>query len=87
MAGLMGGLISLSISSIILVNVFIATVKGANTSAWTTGERRALEDSSALSSPVGYSDSRSNCGFRLRNNERLRSFIDADERQKRRGES
>jgi len=38
MAGLMGGLISLSISSIILVNVFIATVKGANTSAWTTGE-------------------------------------------------
>ena len=38
MASLMGGLISLAISSIVLVNVFIVTIKGANTTAWSTGE-------------------------------------------------
>jgi len=38
MTGLMGGLISLSIASIVLVNVFISTIKGANTSGWSTGE-------------------------------------------------
>lgn len=38
MASLMGGLISLAIASIVLVNVFITTIKDANTTGWTTGE-------------------------------------------------
>lgn len=38
MASLISGMILLAISSIILANVFITTVKDANTSGWTTGE-------------------------------------------------
>lgn len=38
MVSFMGGLISLAISSIVLVNVFISTVKGANTTTWSSAE-------------------------------------------------
>jgi len=35
---MISGMILLAISSIVLANVFITTVKNANTSGWTTGE-------------------------------------------------
>jgi hypothetical protein len=38
MANMISGLILLAIGVIILANVFIATVKGTNTTGWTTGE-------------------------------------------------
>ena len=38
MASMISGMILLAISSIVLANVFITTVKGANTTSWTTAE-------------------------------------------------
>ena len=38
MASMISGMILLAISSIVLANVFITTVKGANTSGWSTAE-------------------------------------------------
>ena len=38
MASMIGGMISLAISSIVLVSVLITTVKSANTTGWTTAE-------------------------------------------------
>lgn len=38
MASFVSGMILLAITSIVLANVFITTIKGANTSGWTTGE-------------------------------------------------
>ena len=35
---MISGMILLAISSIVLANVFITTVKGANTTTWTTAE-------------------------------------------------
>jgi hypothetical protein len=35
---MIGGIISLTIGVIFLVNVFIVTVKGANTTGWSAGE-------------------------------------------------
>lgn len=36
--GLVGGIVSIVIGVIMVVNVFMPTVKGANTSTWTTSE-------------------------------------------------
>jgi hypothetical protein len=38
MASFIGGIISLSIGVVVLANVFITTVKGTNTTTWTTSE-------------------------------------------------
>lgn len=38
MASLISGIILLSIGVVVLANVFISTVKGTNTTGWTTGE-------------------------------------------------
>lgn len=38
MASMISGMILLAISSIVLANVFITTVKGANTSDWSAAE-------------------------------------------------
>lgn len=38
MASMISGLILLAVGVVVLANVFIATVKGTNTSGWTTGE-------------------------------------------------
>lgn len=38
MASMISGMILLAISSIVLANVFITTVKDANTSGWDAGE-------------------------------------------------
>ena len=38
MGSMISGIILLSIGVIVLANVFISTVKGTNTSTWTTGE-------------------------------------------------
>jgi len=38
MASMISGMILLAISSIVLANVFITTIKGANTSGWSTAE-------------------------------------------------
>jgi hypothetical protein len=38
MASFIGGIISLSIGVVVLANVFITTVKGTNTTGWTTSE-------------------------------------------------
>jgi hypothetical protein len=38
MASFIGGIISLSIGVVVLANVFIKTVKGSNTTTWTTSE-------------------------------------------------
>jgi len=75
MAGLMGGLISLSISSIILVNVFISTVKikRENLLSLRGGEHYGVDD--RRSRFVGNSYPRCYRRFCLRNNERLRSSV------------
>ena len=56
MGSMISGIILLSIGVIVLANVFISTVKGTNTSTWTTGERETSEDFSALSSSMGNFD-------------------------------
>ena len=61
MANMIAGLILLSIGVIILANVFISTVKNTNTTGWTTGERKAGDDFSALNRSVGYADYRGYC--------------------------
>ena len=38
MGSMISGIILLSIGVIVLANVFVSTVKGTNTSTWTTGE-------------------------------------------------
>ena len=38
MANFIGGIVSISIGVIMLANVFITTVKGTNTSTWTSSE-------------------------------------------------
>jgi len=38
MTNFIGGIISLTIGVIVLANVFIAQVKGTNTTSWTAGE-------------------------------------------------
>lgn len=38
MANMLSGIIYLAIGVVILVNVFISTVKGTNTTGWTAGE-------------------------------------------------
>jgi hypothetical protein len=38
MANMLSGIIFLAIGVIVLANVFISTVKGTNTTGWTTGE-------------------------------------------------
>jgi len=38
MASFIGGIVNISIGAIMLANVFISTVKGTNTSTWTSSE-------------------------------------------------
>jgi hypothetical protein len=38
MANMLSGIIFLAIGVIVLANVFVSTVKGTNTTGWTTGE-------------------------------------------------
>lgn len=38
MAGMIGGIVNISIGAIMLANVFITTVKGTNTTEWTASE-------------------------------------------------
>lgn len=38
MASMISGMVLLAVTSIVLANVFITTIKGANTSGWDSGE-------------------------------------------------
>jgi len=59
MANFIVGIISLTLGVVVLSGVFITTVKGTNTTGWTSGETALLvQENNSLSSAVGTFDNR-----------------------------